>query len=246
MGHRALFLVDLQAQRREQDAQPRQHPLACTHALHVDVQVVGVANEAAPAVFERAVDVVEQDIRQQRRQRAALRRPFVARHHDAFHHSAGLEVSADQLEHAWIADVSSHSAHQHVVVDPVKELGQVHVDHDHPFHLHVAQSLPDRTMCAPTRPEPVTVSRERRVDARLHHLQQRLLNEPVQNSRDAELPYSALGLGDRDPPHRRRDVRAIATVPASLSPELAATCWPASLVIVSGSTASAAPDHRCP
>jgi len=84
-----------------------------------------------------------------------------------------------------------------------------HVDHDHPPLLHVAQRFAKRAARAPTRPKSVTVRRERRVDSRLHHLQHRLLNETIQDGRDPELPTTALRLGDRYAPHRRRNITPI-------------------------------------
>jgi hypothetical protein len=43
--------------------------------------------------------------------------------------AARLKITADQLEHACVLDLVRELAHQAVVIDPVEELLQVHVDH---------------------------------------------------------------------------------------------------------------------
>jgi len=53
------------------------HPLARPHAAHIDVAVVGVAREAMAASLQLFVQHVEHQIRQKRRERAALRGSFV-------------------------------------------------------------------------------------------------------------------------------------------------------------------------
>src|SRR6267142_6827662 len=69
-------------------------------ALHIDIAVIGVADEAMTAPLQFLVQYVQHQVRQQRRERTALRRPLVGR--------------PDQ-------------PHQQVVVDPVEELLQVDV-----------------------------------------------------------------------------------------------------------------------
>jgi hypothetical protein len=76
--HSTLVRIDLQFQSLLQKRRDRRHyPLPAPLALDVDVAVVGVAAEAMPAPFQFAVQIGQQDIRQQRRQRSALRRPSV-------------------------------------------------------------------------------------------------------------------------------------------------------------------------
>jgi len=56
-----------------------QHAVPRSSAANVDVAIVRVAHEAVAATFQLAVQVIEQLIREQRPQRAALRLPFVGR-----------------------------------------------------------------------------------------------------------------------------------------------------------------------
>ncbi len=74
-------------------------------------------------------------------------------------------------------------------------------------------------MRAPSRPKAVTVGRERRVEDGRQHLEQGLLDHPVQHRRDAEPPYPASGLRDLYPPYRLR------LVPAAQ--QLFPNAWPA-------------------
>ena len=65
------------------------------------------------------------------------------------------------------------------MVDPVEELLQVHVHHDPPPSLHVRCAVNDRVVRTAPRPKAVAVLAEGRIQNRLQHLQQRLLDQPV-------------------------------------------------------------------
>ena len=127
--HRALRLVDPEPEPRIEPPQRLHHVLACPPGPHVHVAVVGVAHEGVPALLQLLVHLVEEHVRQQRRKGAALRRPLVPLHHHPVRHDAGLEVAADESQHPLVRDPSRQLPHQHVVVDPVEELLQVHVHH---------------------------------------------------------------------------------------------------------------------
>lgn len=99
----------------------------------------GITHEAMTPPFQLAVEFVEQDVRQQRRERAALRRPFLPSAGDPTRHLTGLEVPPDQSEHAFIYDLARHVRHQEIVVDPVKEFLKIE------FH---APAMPCRHMGA--------------------------------------------------------------------------------------------------
>jgi hypothetical protein len=79
------------------------------------------------------------------------------------------------------------------VVDPVEEFLQVHVHHHTIARLHVLLRLQHRAVRASPRPEAVAVLAERRVDQRLQHLQQRLLDQPVHHRRYPQLARKRLG-----------------------------------------------------
>ena len=83
------------------------------------------------------------------------------------------------------------------MVDAVEELLQVHVHH-HPCSpaCDVALRRQHRAMRASSRPKAVAVLAEGRVDQRLQHLQQRLLDQPVRHRRDAQFALAAARLRD--------------------------------------------------
>jgi hypothetical protein len=73
---------------------------------------------AAP--FQLLVEVIEQKIGEQRGQRAALRRAFVALDAQASLHHPGFQEAADDLQQAFVANAPRQTSHQNVVVDPIE------------------------------------------------------------------------------------------------------------------------------
>ena len=88
------------------------------------------------------------------------------------------------------------------MIDPVEELLQVGVHHDPPARLHVRLRGQDRIVRTSPRLETVAVLAESRVQNRLQHLQQRLLDQPIRHRRDAQLALAAVQSRDRYPPYR--------------------------------------------
>ena len=97
---------------------------------------------------------------------------------------------------------------QDVVVDSVKELGQVHVHHHALARLHVRRRGFDRIVRTAPRSKPVAVVAEAGVDLRLQHLQQCLLDQPIHHRRDAQLALVPIRLGNHHPGYRARPVLA--------------------------------------
>src|SRR5690625_4398997 len=96
--------------------------------------------------------------------------------------------------------------HQHVVIDPVEELFQVHVHHPtFPFlnvtarHLHGVSGTASGSI-------PVAVFAEERIEVGLQHLQQRLLDKTVQHRRYPQRADAAAGLFNLDLQDRLRPV----------------------------------------
>ena len=89
--------------------------------------------------------------------RPALRRAFFRLHHYPVHHHAAVQVRSDEFQHAFVLHHSHNSRHQHIVVDPVKELLQVYIHHPVVPFSDVLPRLLHGLMCAPTRSKPVTV-----------------------------------------------------------------------------------------
>ena len=69
----------------------------------------------------------------------------------------GLQVATDESQHATIADALRKPTHQHVVIDPVEKLFQIHVHHDATALLDIPLRLDYRVVRAPAWPKPVAV-----------------------------------------------------------------------------------------
>ena len=53
--------------------------------------------------------------------------PFAGMLKASVDHHSGAQITADQLQNALVVNLASHSVHEHVVVDCIKELFKVHV-----------------------------------------------------------------------------------------------------------------------
>ena len=96
------------------------------------------------SAFQFLVQVLQQDIRQQRTERPALRRAFRPRRNNAVGHHPRFEIPADEFEYPFVANLLRHFIHQNVVIDPVEEFLQVHVHHNPAAFGNV---LPGRLDC---------------------------------------------------------------------------------------------------
>src|SRR5262245_44567126 len=78
-SHGALLRIDLELEPPLDEAGQACHdPLPGLLAAHVDVTVVGVAHEAVATAFKLAIQLIQHEVREQWRERAALRGPFPA------------------------------------------------------------------------------------------------------------------------------------------------------------------------
>ena len=117
------------------------HPLRRTSCLRENHEVIGVANERQATPFQLLVQVIQEDVGQKWRERPALRRALRAGLQNPFDHHARPQVAADQLQQSLVTNLAGDATHQDVVLDPVKELRQVHVydeaaaPADRPLHL---------------------------------------------------------------------------------------------------------------
>jgi hypothetical protein len=72
-------------------------------------------------------------------------------------HYSGSQVASDQPQHPFVTYRLSDPRHQNVVVDPVKELGDVHVRHPDFARLDVSLRCSNGLVLAATAPESVAV-----------------------------------------------------------------------------------------
>lgn len=99
--------------------------------------------------------------------------------------------------------------HQDVVIDQIEALLQVHIDHRPQAVLHVLPCAKHCIVRTASRPKAVAVLGERRIDQRLQHLQQGLVDQPIRHRRNPQLAHSTSGLRDLHAPHRRGPVAAV-------------------------------------
>src|SRR6267143_2671109 len=219
--YRALRAVDLQLEAPGQKAFDARHDaLPRSPALHIDIAVIGVADEAMTAPLQFLVQYVQHQVRQQRRERTALRRPLVGRPDQPIRQHARGQKAADQPPDALVAYPFCDQPHQQVVVDPVEELLQVDVHYPAPARRNQFLRPRHRLMRRAARPKPVAARAERPVPFALQHLQHRLLDEAVENRRDAEGALAPTRLGDLDPPYWKRPVGAVEQLGADRRPVL--------------------------
>src|ERR1035441_1419575 len=132
-----------------------------------------------PPPLQSPIQTIQVDIRQQRRQRPALRRSLLAPDHYPLHHGSPPQVFPYQMQHPLVPDHFRDPAHQNVVIDVVEKLGDVHVHHPVPTSLRILLCGSHGVLCPAPWPKPVTMLAEVRIENRRHHLQQHLLYEPI-------------------------------------------------------------------
>ena len=117
-----------QAELRQPLPQIAEEPLGIRLPLEADDGVVGVADDdhlavalaLAPLVRPEVVDVVQVDVRQERRDHRALGRPLRLRQRPLLH-DPGLQPLGYQPEHTAVADPVLQEPHHPLVADAVEE-----------------------------------------------------------------------------------------------------------------------------
>jgi hypothetical protein len=135
-----------------------------------------------------------------------------------FDREDGVEEGADQTDNTGVRDFLAQTVDQEVVVHPVEELLQVHIDHDPPPGLHERLRRQDGIVRASARTEAVAVLAEDRIKDRLQHLQERLLDQAVQHRGDAKLSFAAPRLRDHHTTHRLWPIRPLQQAVADSRP----------------------------
>ena len=114
--------------------------------------------------FELAVKRVQHDVRQEWRQRPPLRSALLRRTEQPVLQHPRIQERAGELQHACIRHALSQPTHQEVMIHSVEEFFEVEV-HDPPIAARqVFLRRRYRLMCRPTRPKPIAVVGERRVE----------------------------------------------------------------------------------
>jgi len=201
--HLALLLVDRQFELpAEVGGETGLDALAGPFALDQNHEVVGVPRKAVASPFQRPIQIVKQDVGQQRREGSALRRSQLAGLKRGTNHDTRPQVAADEGQQPLVAYLSGHSGHQDVVIDVVEKFRQVKVNGDAITGLEVGSDLLECAVGGASGPKPVARFGEFRVEDRCHDLSDGLLDDPINNGRDAQRAFATTGLRDSHPSHR--------------------------------------------
>ena len=191
---------------RQESAHTGHDPVARPAAADVDVAIVRVATESMTSAFQFLVEFVEYQITQHRRKRTALRRTLRRRtDQPVFQHPRAYKP-ADEHEHACIGHPFGDPGHQAVLIDAIEKFLQIDINQPRVAVGHVPLGLRYGLMRRASRSESVAMLRKRRVPSRLEHLQQPLLDESIDDTRNAELSHAAPGLRDVHPFDRLRRI----------------------------------------
>lgn len=210
----ALVLINHQFELAGQKARDAGHdPFTRAVAFHQDQQVVRITDEPMPPTFQFLVQVVQQDVGKQRRQRSALWRSQRRCLKGFSNQNPRPQVFADQPQPPLVAHLPTHAGHQDVVLDVVEEFRQVQIDADAVACADIGLYPPKCSMGAAFWSEAETRIRKPRIADRPQDLCDGLLNHPVHHGRYPEQPFTPARLGDRDPSHR---LRLIAAIPQGL------------------------------
>ena len=156
------------------------------------------------------------DVRQQRRDHPALRRPCDGRVEPALFHHACLEPLPYQLEHPPVRDAPLHERHQLAVVDAPEVIADVGVEHVVSASRATRAQGFERLRGVPLRPEAVRTRMKIRFEDRLQHERRRHLRHSVSDCRNPQRSLSAIALRNVPTPHRRGSIRACAQARAKV------------------------------
>ena len=185
--HATLLLVDLKPHARLQKSPNRSHDaLSGAFAAHEDIAIIGVANKPETSPRQFVVQLVEHDIGKRRRKRAPLRRSFLNRDLRSVRHDhRRFQRQANQGDDPWVLHALGDPGQQALMMNSVKEFGQVEINHCLIAVLQISRCFGDGGMSAASGAEPVTAGMKGWLEDRLHDLEQRLLNHPIDDVRNA-------------------------------------------------------------
>ncbi len=207
-AHRTLLFVHLQAQPALDETTSRgQNPISGAFAAHEDLRIVGIANKAQPPSLQLPIQLVQDDIGQERRQWPALGRSLFGAYPRAVRQRhLRLQHQPHKVQDAFVFDPLPDPTQQTLMMNTVEELGYVYVDNDPASVPNVPFCLGNGSACTATGAEPVAAGVEGRLEDRLQNLEHGLLHHTVHHIGNTQSPLPAAGLGDPDPTYIARPV----------------------------------------
>src|SRR6266849_3488113 len=125
----------------------------------------------------------------------------------------------------FIADLFGDLRQQSVVIDPVEKFLEIQIHHPAVAFGLILLRLLHRLVCRSLGPKPIAVFGERPVPTPLQHLHHRLLDEPIQHCRNAQLAHSAVRLWDFHSSYRLRPVGSTEKLFTNRWPVLLQVSW---------------------
>lgn len=142
------------------------------------------------------IEFVEQDVRQDGADGAALRRPDLPLLDHSVFGYGGSEHLVHELDDASILDALRQDLKKLAVVNGIKELSEVDVHYPYVSVIGVRQCLVNGRRTAPLRAEAVAPVTKYGLVLRAQHLSYRLLHEPVDHGWNSERSLLSVLLGD--------------------------------------------------
>ena len=231
----ALLLVDDELElRRQVPRDARFDAVAGSFASHEDQKIIGVTREPVATSSEFTVEIIQQDVGEQRRERGTLHGSKLRCLEGVPDPDAGSQVTSDEGKQALVAHLSGHACHQYIVLDTVEKFLQVQVNGDAIAFTDIPLYRPQCAMSAASGSKPDKIVRndfgqpqagpagelqgsssqprfgEVRVGHRGEDLAHGLPYPPIEHGGDAQHPLaSTTGLRRCRPSHRRGLIGAL-------------------------------------
>jgi site-specific DNA recombinase len=136
--------------------------------------------------------------------RPTLRRTFIRRSYESVLQYARLEPAPNQSQEALIVHSPRDLTHQSVVVNSVKELFQIEVDHPAVPRSNMLLGTRHCLMRRASGTKPIALFREGVIPTASQNLHHCLLDHSIQHRRNAKLSHSSVRLRDFHPTYRLR------------------------------------------
>src|SRR4030042_5069769 len=103
------------------------HTMSGTFRLYQDDQIICVACEPMATFIEFLIEVIQKDIAQHWRKRAALRHSLCSPVPPSVDHHPATQVSSDKAKETFAFDSPGYPTHQDIVIHRIEELFQIDV-----------------------------------------------------------------------------------------------------------------------
>ena len=161
------------------------------------------------SLTDRAIEGVQVDVREQRRNSAALGNPGDRLGVDPILHHTCTQPQPQQLEHPPNRDPLSHHPQQLLLVNLAEIVPDIGLCDPHPPGDKTGTDALKPSSRLPPGTKTIRDLQKVGLKNRLQHQTRRLLNYPVANRRDTQRPHTTIRLTYRHPPHRQRTIGAL-------------------------------------